>query len=414
MHDNPRLPTILLTHYGNNWIRGSERCLLDLIANIDRSRFRIILWCNSEIIGKAALKLGIKVITTDFTCLFNNTWLFRFKDYFRIQNIAKYLIDKYDVKLVHANSGAPSLWLSRICRINKIPLISHLHSSYSLKDRIVFSLHHATMTVGVSKSVLNGLSSDGVPTCKLKVIENGLDIKRLLAQKKVKIRDQLNIHQRDYLVATTGSLIHRKGIELAISATIKLRKSGIPIHLLVLGEGPARGELEKIIRDNDACYYIHLYGESNKIIGILRGGVDLYISTAREEAFGLSIAEASLSGIPVVAPNFGEISNIVKHNISGKLYPRSDEKKLIQNIRYLYENPIKARKLGICGADHVISNYDIMKYIHNFENLYSDIVNNKVKSEIYNYKPKSLNIPLSITFSLFRMIKNIFQSGALS
>ncbi len=414
MLDKSHLPTILLTHYGNDWIRGSERCLLDLIANIDRTRFRIILWCNSEIVGKAAVKLGIKVLTTDFTCLFNNTALSRFKDYFRIESIAKYLIDKYDVKLVHANSGAPSLWLNRICRINKIPLISHLHSSYSLKDRMVFNLHQATMTVGVSKSVLNGLSSDGVPTCKLKVIENGLDLKRLLAQKKVNVRDKLNIHQKEYLVATTGSLIHRKGIDLAISATIKLRKSGIPIHLLILGEGPARGELEKIIKDNDACCYVHLYGESSKIIGILRGGVDLYISTAKEEAFGLSIAEASLSGIPVIAPNFGEIPNIIKHNISGKLYPRSDERTLIQYTKYLYENPIKARKLGICGADHIISNYDIRKYIRHFEDLYSETISHKLENSTPNYKQTFFDIPLSVTFSLFRVIKNVFRSGAIS
>jgi len=411
MHEKTRLPTILLTHYGNNWIRGSERCLLDLIAHIDRERFRIILWCNSEIVGKTAAAQGIKVITTDFTCLFNSSAIARFKNYLRIKNIANYLIDKYEVKLVHANSGAPSLWLNRACRIKNIPLISHLHSSYSLKDRIIYGLHQATMTVGVSKSVIDGLSEDGVPAYKLKVIENGLDLKRLLTQKKIDIRDQLKINKDDYLVATTGSLIHRKGFDLAISTIIKLRESGIPIHLLILGEGPIRGELEEMILRNNASNYVHLYGESDKIVGILRGGVDLFISTAKEEAFGLSIAEASLSGIPVIAPNFGEISNIVKHNISGKLYPKCDEKKLIQYIRYFYENPIKARKFGICGFDHIISNYDITLYIRNFENLYSDTINKSVQLSQPHIKS---NISLSIAYSFFRVIKNIFQSGAVS
>ena len=414
MHEKPLLPTILLTHYGNNWIRGSERCLLDLIANIDRTRFRIVLWCNSKIVGEAAAALGIKVITTDFTCLFNNRSISRVNDYFRITNIANYIINKYDVKLVHANSAAPSLWLNRVCRAKKIPLISHLHSSYTLKDRILFSLHQATMIVGVSKSVLCGLSKDGVPACRLKVIGNGLDIKRLLAQQKVKIRDQLQLDKQDYLVATTGSLIHRKGIALAISATIKIRKSGIPIHLLILGEGPIRGELEKIIEDNNASSYIHLYGESDKIVGILRGGVNLYISTAKEEAFGLSIAEASLAGLPVVAPNFGEISNIVKHNISGKLYPRCDEKQLIKNIKILYQNPIRARRLGVFGFDHIISNYDITRYTNNFENLYSDTINNNIEFCTLNSRSKLSNISLSIAFSFFKILKNIFRSGVTS
>ncbi|OUR92744.1 hypothetical protein A9Q81_15595 [Gammaproteobacteria bacterium 42_54_T18] len=414
MHENPLLPTILLTHYGNNWIRGSERCLLDLIANIDRTRFRIVLWCNSKIVGEAGAALGIKVITTDFTCLFNNTSISRVKDYFRIANIANYIINKYDVKLVHANSAAPSLWLNRACRANKIPLISHLHSFYTLKDRIIFSLHQATMIVGVSKSVLYGLSKDGVPACRLKVIENGLDLKRLLAQKKVDIRDQLQLDKQDYLVATTGSLIHRKGIDMAISATIKIRKSGIPIHLLILGEGPIRCELENIIRKNNASSYVHLHGESDRIFGILRGGVNLYISTAKEEAFGLSIAEASLAGIPVIAPNFGEISNIIKHNISGKLYPRCDEKQLIKNMKILYQNPIKARRLGVCGFDHIISNYDITRYTNSFEKLFSDTISNNVQYCALHTRSKLSNIPPSIAFSLFRVLKNIFRSRATS
>ena len=31
---------VLLVHYGEDWIRGSERCLLDLLAHLDRSSVR--------------------------------------------------------------------------------------------------------------------------------------------------------------------------------------------------------------------------------------------------------------------------------------------------------------------------------------------------------------------------------------
>ncbi len=414
MHRNKILPTILLTHYGDNWIRGSERCLLDLIANIDRKKFRIVLWCNSQILGKAASAFKIKVITTDFTRLFNNTAVFRISDYFRIANIGEHIIDKYDVKLVHANSAAPSLWLNGICREKKIPLISHLHSSYTLKDRIIFGLHKATITVGVSGAVLHGLAKDGIPTSKLKIIRNGLDVKQLLAQQKINIRKQLNLKERDYLVATTASLIHRKGIDLAISAIIKIRKRGIPIHFLVLGEGPVRSELEKIIRDNNASDFVHLYGESDNIVGILRGGVNLFISTTKEESFGLSIAEASLSSLPVVAPNIGEIPTIVKNNLSGKLYPRHNERYLIESIVDIYKNRVNSRNMGTCGFRHIISHYDIRKYINEFENLYSDTIVNNIKHPSSNTKLYLSIIPRSIALSFFGILRNSLRYGATS
>lgn len=414
MQDSTSLPTILLVHYGNNWIRGSERCLLDLIANIDRSRFNIILWCNSTRVGNDASTLGIKVIITDFTCLFKDSLFSRISNYFRIVNIADYIIKRHNITLIHANSAAPGLWLNRLCRKMNIPLVSHLHSSYTLKDRIQFGLHKSTVVVGVSKYVLEDLIKDGVPENRLKVIHNGLDIKRLLSQKKFNVRRELKLRQKDYLIATTGSLINRKGIEQAISATVNIRNNGIPVHLLVLGEGPMRRTLEDIIRLNKASDYIHLQGESDNVVGTLRGGVDLFISTAKEEAFGLSIAEASLSSIPVIAPEFGEISNIIKDNITGKLYPRCDENTLIKNIEFLYKHQDIGKKMGIYGFDHIISNFNINSYTENFEYLYTELILNRSDYNSFPNAYISKNMVRSIYQSLIRVAKNIVRSGATS
>lgn len=414
MQDSKSLPTILLVHYGDNWIRGSERCLLDLIANIDRSKFNIILWCNSTRVANDALSLGVKVIVTDFTCLFKDTLFSRITNYFRIVNIANYIISKYNVTLVHGNSAAPSLWLNRLCRKIDIPLVSHLHSLYTLKDRILFGLHRSTIIVGVSQYVLEGLFKDGIPDTRLKVINNGLDIRRLLSQKKINIRKELKLSQEDYLIATTGSLIDRKGIEQAISAIVNLRKIGIPVHLLILGEGPLRKKLENIIIANSASSYIHLRGESDNIVGTLRGGVNLFISTAKEEAFGLSIAEASLSSIPVIAPQFGEISNIVRDNVTGMLYPRCDETILIEKIEFLYHNSTVGRKMGICGFDHIISNFDIKPHAENFEHLYDSIISNKAELTSSPIAYISPNIVRSIGHSLIRVVKNIIRPGTTS
>ncbi|WP_280205794.1 hypothetical protein [Aeromonas veronii] len=49
---------VLLVHYGEDWIRGSERCLLDLLAHLDRSRFTPLLWCNSPTLAAEAAPSG--------------------------------------------------------------------------------------------------------------------------------------------------------------------------------------------------------------------------------------------------------------------------------------------------------------------------------------------------------------------
>lgn len=42
-------------------------------------------------------------------------------------------------------------------------------------------------------------------------------------------------------------------------------------------------------------------GESDDVVGLMRGGADLYMSGAREEVFGLTLAEAGLARLPVIA-----------------------------------------------------------------------------------------------------------------
>ena len=49
-----RPPAILFAHDGEDWIRGSERCLLDLVARLDRDRFHPVVWCNAPTLSAAA------------------------------------------------------------------------------------------------------------------------------------------------------------------------------------------------------------------------------------------------------------------------------------------------------------------------------------------------------------------------
>ena len=60
---------ILFIHYGENAIRGSERCLLDLVHYLDRKIFTPVVWCNSECLAGEVEKLNVKVVQTDFRML---------------------------------------------------------------------------------------------------------------------------------------------------------------------------------------------------------------------------------------------------------------------------------------------------------------------------------------------------------
>ena len=373
---HPIPATILFTHYGDEWIRGSERCLLDLLTHINRNQFNPVVWCNSVAMAEEVRRLNVPVIQSDFPLLFG--WQrprLNIKAFYKLIKQGIRLVDKYKVTLIHANSGAPTQWLNLVARARHIPLVTHLHSRYPLRDRITLGLHQVTKIVGVSEPVINQLLQDGISPASACVIPNGIDINRLIQQKRVDLRRQLNLGENDFLLATTASLINRKGIDLLIDATARLITQGVPAQLVIIGEGPERQILQRQIQRLGIQNHVHLLGEKSNVVGLLRGGVDLFVSAAREEVFGLVLAEAGLARLAVVAPAVGGIPDVVVDGKTGLLVPVENVLALVLTISHLYHTPHRRKRMGNAGYQHVIKNFTIEKNAKNFENLYRQMLN---------------------------------------
>ncbi len=369
--------TILFTHYGDDWIRGSERCLLDLLTHIDRNQFNPIVWCNSSVMAEQVRCIGIQVIQSDFPLLLGwHSPRFSLTAFLNLVKQGIKLVDVHNIRLIHANSGAPNQWLNLVARARHIPLLSHLHSSYPMCDRVTLGLHQVAMTVGVSQPVIKQLLEDGMSSERTCVIANGIDTVRLDQQPCVDLRKMLNLSKQSFLIATTASLIYRKGIDLLISAVYQLIKRGVPAHLVVIGDGPERLCLQQQIQQLGLQKKVYLIGERPDVAGLLRGGVDLFVSVAREEAFGLVLAEASLAQLAVIAPAVGGIPDVVVDGETGKLITAEDVTALTHAMCELYLLPIKRIKMGKAGRRHVLNNFTIQHNVHKFEQLYNNLLQN--------------------------------------
>jgi len=387
---NQQPSCILFTHYGDNWIRGSERCLLDLISHLDKEKFTAVLWCNQEIMALEAKKLGIEVYRSDFPLLFG--WRAprcNVRAFLGLIKQAVTLINKHRIQLIHANSAAPCQWLNFAARKSNIPLICHLHSIYQLRDRLTLGLYQVPMVVGVSRYVLSDLQQDKMPRSRMQVIANGIDTQKLLAQESIDLRSRLAIPGDDFVIATVGSLIHRKGVDLIIAALAQLREQNLHIHLLIIGDGPEANNLQQQIQQLGLQQHITLLGEQNNVLGILRGSADLFVSAAREEAFGLVLAEASLAQLAIVAPAIGGIPDVVVDDQTGLLLPPENINALANAIYKLYFSPELCDAMGKAGYRHILKNFSIEKNCERFQHLYSRMLDNPC------YKNWSISLSLS-------------------
>ncbi len=369
---------ILFIHYGENTIRGSERCLLDLVRHLDRKIFTPVVWCNSERLADEVEKLNIKVIITDFRMLLcgNHSW-FDFGRFYKSIKTGLQIVAREKIDLIHTNGGAPNQWMNIVSRIRGLPLLSHLHARYPLRERLALGLLWPSLTVGVSQPVIDQLIQDGLGRGSVKVIPNGIDTELQDQVKAIDIRKLLSIPGNQHVIMTTASLIHRKGIDLLIRATAHLLSSRFSVHLVIAGDGPLKASLVAMVNEYNLGANVHLLGECKHVPALLRGGVDVFVSGSREEVFGLVLAEASLASVPVVAPRVGGIPSVIEHGVTGLLVEPESSLSIARAVMRLLNQPRLRRQYGGAGRNKALRDFNMEKYVGRFQSSYLDLIRNQ-------------------------------------
>jgi len=130
----------------------------------------------------------------------------------------------------------------------------------------------------------------------------------------------------------------------------------------------------------------------------LYSGSNVFLSTSGSEGFGLALAEASASGLPVVAPNYPPIDEILNFGKSGRLidiketfwsdylkvnYDAIDIDNAVKHLNELYDmwknNNQELIDIGQQGRDYVVGRYDIERVIDSWCEVFE-----KMKTPIFN------------------------------
>lgn len=365
---------ILLVHYGDDWIRGSERCLLDLVNYLSSKDYNLLVWTNNRTLCKQLELMNIKNELHQFPLLFG--WRAPHFDAVSWLNLIEYgckLIEQENIDLVHVNSAAPCQWMIAAAKIKHVPLVTQLHCSYPVRDRLTLGLHASPHVIAVSKHVALPLVKDGYPRANLNVVYNGIDTHKLSAQAQVDVREKLAIPEKDFIFATVGSLIHRKGIDRIMTALRHLTLEHPNARLVVIGDGPLRNKLQAQADYLRLSHRIHFVGEQTNVVGWLKG-CDAFISGARREAFGLVIAEAALANIPVIAPQEGGIPEFVKHGETGLLYTNRGINCMTKAMRLIISKPKLGRRLADNAHTYIVTKHDLSVTCRAIERVYLSIM----------------------------------------
>lgn len=101
---------------------------------------------------------------------------------------------------------------------------------------------------------------------------------------------------------------------------------------------------------------------------------DLFVLSSRTEGLPVSIMEAMLAGIAVVAPDVGSVREVVEHGVTGLVVPPEDPRAFADAILALRDDPERRRAMGAAGRDDATSRFTVEATVREYVDLFDRIL----------------------------------------
>jgi len=169
-----------------------------------------------------------------------------------------------------------------------------------------------------------------------------------------------------------GRLVDQKGFDLLLDAFGQLAARYPDWSLVVLGEGPLRGELEARARGLHLERQVQFAGEVPDPFPLLRAA-DLFVLSSRFEGFPNALCEAMASGVAVVSFDCPSgPAEIVRHGVDGILVPPGDVSALVAALDVLMKDQDVRERLA-SRAPEVVERFSRDKVLLLWEQLFKEV-----------------------------------------
>jgi len=222
----------------------------------------------------------------------------------RIVKRLRDLVVNEKATVVNSHLWTANLWTRLALFRTGIPVVATEHNrdiwkrGYNkLIDRLLS--HVTARLIAVSEDTADFYRHDiGVNKDLVTVVNNGVDTRRYAAGNGDKLRAEL-ANQDELLIGTVGRLADQKNHPRLVHAAAILKARGVPVRVVIAGEGPDRARTEASILEHDVTDCVTLLGERSDIPDLL-AALDVFVLSSDREGHPLSALEAQSAGTPVV------------------------------------------------------------------------------------------------------------------
>ncbi|MBI2000388.1 MAG: glycosyltransferase family 4 protein [candidate division NC10 bacterium] len=212
-------------------------------------------------------------------------------------------------------------------------------------------------------------------TEQVEVVPLGLDLDRFRRppQNRDDLRTALRIPPGTPLLGVVGRLVPIKDHPTLFQALAHLEAGSPATHVIVIGDGERRAELQRLAQSPNLTPRIHFLGWRNDLETIL-SELDVVICCSRNEGTPVALIEAMAAGVPVLSTDVGGVSDLIVHGETGWLVPAGDPPALARAIEVLLADPALRHRLAVAARPVALGRHDVKGLIRRMEALYQGLL----------------------------------------
>jgi glycosyltransferase involved in cell wall biosynthesis len=277
---------------------------------------------------------------------------------------------KEHVDIVHSHRDHDIPLCKLLSLASRAPLLLTQHCLPARPNSISYSL--ADRVVTVSEYIASGLRAKNAAVVeKLGIIPNGIDYDQFANPEQEFWRSHPQVGDHGPLLGVVGAFYKRQ--EELIALMPRLREVFPRLALILIGEDegrkPALAALANRLEVADAVIFAGRIPRDRMKDAL--AGLDLNVSTFRNEGFGLSVIEGLAVGTPFVGYRAGGYPEIISRCGGGCLVETVEE--LAAAIQNLLGDRETRNRLGSGSMQSVRSNFSLGAMINRYETLYAEL-----------------------------------------
>jgi glycosyltransferase involved in cell wall biosynthesis len=244
------------------------------------------------------------------------------------------------------NGGSRADWIARHNR---------------LLDRFTFA------TVACATSQRSVLIGEGVDPGKIVHIPNGIPIEQLRREAGEGDRESLEL-SGDGPVAMHVGLFRPEKNQIGALEAFRLVRAEVPgAEIVFVGDGEARAEVEQRAIELDAGAWAHFLGNRFQVPPLL-AAADLSLLSSTSDAMPMTVLEAMALGLPTVATDVGDVSQVLAGGAGICVPPEDDEAFAAACVKLLADPELRCR-MGAAAAQQA-AQFDASEMVSRYEALF--------------------------------------------